>query len=118
MSFSKFAAKPTYVEGRRFASKKEAKRFGELKLLEKAGEISNLELQPAFPFSIDGRPVLSRSKRYPNGRQLKMVADFRYTDTKNGLVVWEDVKGFRTKEFIIKKAFFEAMMPGVRLVEV
>jgi hypothetical protein len=115
---NKFKAKPTMVGDIRFASKREANRFCELQLLERAGVISNLVRQPEFKFSIDGRPVLSRSERYPNGRQLKMVADFRYIDPARGKVIWEDSKGFRTKEFILKKAFFEAMNPGILLEEV
>lgn len=115
---SKYRAVKTIVDGITFHSKKEAGRYSALKFLQRAGLISNLEVQPKFLFAIDGRPVLSRSERYPNGRQLKMIADFRYTDHKRNCVVWEDVKGYRTQEFIIKKAFFEAMMPGVYLEEI
>ena len=115
---SKYRAVKTQVDGHWFASGREARRYSELKLLERAGHIRNLELQPKFLFSINGRPVLSRSERYPNGRQLKMVADFRYIDAKRECTVWEDSKGFRTKEFILKKAFFEALNPGCILEEV
>lgn len=114
----KYRNVPTIVDGIKFHSKRESQRYSSLKLLEKAGEIRQLELQPVFKFSINGRPVLSRSERYPAGRQLKMVADFRYIDVKRECIVWEDSKGARTKEFIIKKAFFEALLPGVLLEEV
>lgn len=115
---TKYRAIRTTVDGVTFASKREAMRYLFLKARERACEIRNLELQPEFKFSVEGRPVLTRSKRYPNGRQLKMVADFRYIDVKRGCSVWEDSKGFRTKEFIIKKALFEALNPGVYLEEV
>lgn len=115
---NKFNARKTIVDGITFHSAREARRWSELCLLEKAGRISNLERQPVFKFSVNGEPVVSRSARYPNGRQLKLVADFRYTDHSRNCIVWEDSKGFRTKEFIVKKAFFEALMPGVYLEEV
>ena len=49
---NKYGAKPTIVDGTRFDSTKEANRYGELRLLEKAGAITNLELQPKFPIDV------------------------------------------------------------------
>lgn len=115
---NKYSAKKTIVDGITFHSKRESLRYSTLKLLERAGEIKGLELQPKFPFVIRGKPVLSRSERYPNGRPLKMVADFKYFDVRRKCEVWEDSKGFRTDSFILKKAFFEALNPGVLLEEV
>lgn len=115
---NKFNAQKTDVGGIVFASRKEARRYSELLQLQKAGAIRNLELQPVIKFSVDGRPVLSRSKRYPNGRQLFYRGDFRYIDAAGECVVIEDAKGFRTKEFIIKKAFVEAMFPGLKVREI
>lgn len=103
-------------DGKWFDSIKERNRYEELLTLEKQGIISHLECQPKFPFVVDGRKVVSRSERYPNGRQLSWTGDFAYFDGKHRVV--EDAKGFRTKEFILKKAFVEALYPGTRIVEV
>jgi hypothetical protein len=86
----KYGAKPTVVDGHKFPSKKEARRYGELVLLERAGEISGLALQPRFPIVINGEPV-----RYPSGVALEYRGDFKYTDTRTNRVVVEDVKGVR-----------------------
>ena len=72
----KFNAVPTVVNGIRFMSKREAARYGELSLMEKAGRIQGLVLQPTFKF--------------PCG--IKYKADFQYTE--NNQLVTEDVKGF------------------------
>ena len=101
-----------------FDSKREAKRYSELLILQRAGAISGLELQPVYRFSINGKPVLIRSDGYPNGRQVRYVADFKYIDTRTGKVKWEDSKGMRTPEFILKKAFLQAISPEIDLVEI
>ena len=76
---------------------KEARRWRELQLLERAGEISYLRRQVEF--------VLIPNQRDPNGkiieRQCKYVADFVYWE--NGEIVVEDTKGVKTKEYIIKR---------------
>jgi hypothetical protein len=113
---AKYGNKRVMVNGVRFDSQAEAKRWIELRELEKQGLISHLERQPKFKFVINGQKVVSRSERYPNGRQVSWKGDFAYFDGKNRIV--EDVKGFRTKEFILKKAFVEAIWPAVRIVEV
>lgn len=113
---NKFGAKKTVVDGIEFHSAKEAKRYQELRLLERAGEISHLELQPVFKLAIGNDPVLIRSKGYPNGRQAKYIGDFSYFNGKHRVV--EDAKGFRTPEYKLKKALVEAMFPAVRIVEV
>lgn len=77
---SKYASVPTTVDGIRFASKKEAQRYRDLCLLQKAGEISGLACQVPFDLKVNGKKVC----RY--------VADFVYFD-KTGHKVIEDVKG-------------------------
>jgi hypothetical protein len=94
-SYSKFKAIPTEVDGIRFASKKEAKRYQELKLLERAGEISRLELQPRYDITINGVKVCT------------YVADFRYF-TKDKLTV-EDCKGFLTPVYKLKRRLLAAL---------
>ena len=113
---NKYGAKKTTVDGIVFDSKREAKRYAELRALEKAGEISHLELQPVFRLEIDGRPILIRSEGYPNGRRVKYVADFAYWDGEKRVV--EDAKGFKTPDYKLKKAVVEALYPAVRIVEV
>ncbi|RWO22836.1 DUF1064 domain-containing protein [Mesorhizobium sp.] len=114
----KYKNVPTVIDGISFASKREAHRYCELKLLERAGEISHLEIQPAFKFEVNGRPVLIRSGGFPNGRQAKYTADFAYFDGNHRIV--EDVKSSatRTEAYALRKALVEAMFPAVRIVEI
>ena len=100
----KYGARPTTVDGIRFASQKEAGRYRELRLLEKAGEIMALELQPSFDLTVRG----VRIARY--------VADFQYY-RPDGELVTEDVKGVRTPVYRLKKKHVEAQY-GIRVVEV
>lgn len=118
MPARKYRNVPQVVDGIRFDSGREAHRYCELRLLERAGEISNLELQPVFKFQVDGRPVLIRSGGYPNGRQAKYRADFAYWDGTKRVV--EDVKSpaTRTEAYALRKALVEAMFPAVRIVEI
>ena len=73
---SKYNNKKTQIDMYVFDSTKEAKRYKELKLLERAGEISNLELQPHFllqdSFNKNGR----------NYRKIEYVADFKYIEKR------------------------------------
>jgi hypothetical protein len=121
MSKHKYGAKPTVVDGIRFASMKEARRYQELKLLEKVGEIEGLELQPTFPLyapSMSGQ-LLRAAKASSQGGVFKVGeyrADFAYLDWKRGRVV-EDVKGFKTPLYRWKKRHVEAQY-GITVVEV
>jgi hypothetical protein len=103
------SAKKTVVDGITFHSKREAKRYQELKFLEAAGAIKGLELQPVFTLYAGDEPLLLRSPRYPNGRKLKYIADFRYYDLARHCIVIEDAKGHRTDVYKIKKALMEVM---------
>ena len=97
-SKAKYKSKKTIIDGITFASKKEAKRYSELKLLLKSGQITDLELQKEF--------ILLPSRKGENGkvkeRSVKYKADFVYRD-KNGKQIVEDTKGFKTAEYIIKR---------------
>ncbi len=112
---SKFRNRSCYVDGRRFDSEAEARRYGELKLLWKAGKINDLRCQLRFPLG-----TLTRSERttVPVGHY---VADFIYTtasprcfkeegnfSTLAKDIVVEDVKGVRTELYKWKKKHFEA----------
>lgn len=102
----KFSAKPTVVDGIRFASKAEADRYGHLKLLEQNQFIYGLELQPKFPIHINGQQVCT------------YVADFRYRKTSGGDDIIEDVKGFKTPVYSLKKKLFEACYPHLKITEI
>src|SRR3990167_4438640 len=112
---SKYRAVPTVVDNIRFASKAEARRYGELKLLERAGKICDLALQPRFELCVSD----------PEGEEIKIgtyVADFYYlTLDKFGdnfsIEVVEDVKGFRTDLYKWKKKHFETQY-GIKITEV
>jgi len=93
----KYRNVPTVVDGIRFASKAEAKRYGELKLLAKAGAITGLELQHRYPLHDVSGAIAAH-----------YVADFDYFDTKRGQHITEDVKGVLTRAFKLKAKFFEA----------
>ena len=111
--------KRTVVNGIKFASQREATRYGELRLLDSFDKIHALKLQPRFLIVIGRVPVLKRSERYPNGRPLTYVADFSYIDTETGNRIIEDVKmqsGHKTEVYKIKRALMEAM--GYRITEV
>lgn len=110
---NKYRAQKTVVDGITFDSKKEAKRWCELRLLEKAGHIMNLERQHAIWLTIGNTPIKKKSKGYPNGRRVKWIADFVYFEgTKR---IYEDTKGFRTREGALKIAIVEAMHPHVEV---
>lgn len=109
---SKYGAKKTQIDGITFASLAEARRYSELKLLERAGHITSLELQPKFE--------LAPSVKYTGAARakpaLRFVADFSYVDHLGNTIV-EDVKGFKTKEYQIKKHLMLAFL-GIEVTEV
>ncbi len=107
---SKYRAQPTEVDGIRFHSKAEARRYSELKLLEKAGEVKELELQPEFP-------LYAPSKSWGKHELVcTYVADFRYRQGPRGVLVIEDVKGMKTPVYRLKKKWFQAQY-GIEITE-
>lgn len=107
-------ANRTKVDGRWFDSAREAARYVDLKAMEAAGEIRDLELQPKFPLVIKGRNVLIRSRGYPNGRKATYKADFAYTVVATGEEVVEDSKGYDTPIARLRRAVVEAIY-GIRI---
>lgn len=94
-----------------FDSKKEAKEYDRLALLERAGEITDLQLQVKFeliPAQYEETERYGKDgKRLKDGRKCvekacSYIADFVFVD-KDGKTVVEDTKGMRTKEYIIKR---------------
>lgn len=114
---SKYGAKPIVIDGIRFASKAEGRRYTELKLLETAGEVRDIECQPTFPLEI----VVPH-----NGEVIQVgvyKADFRYLYRLAGsrlddVTVIEDVKGGPTTAvYRLKKRMVEAQH-GIQIREV
>ena len=100
MIIHKYKAKPTEVDNIRFDSKKEAKRYDELVLFQAAGEVIFFLRQ--VPFHLPGNVTYR--------------VDYQIF-WKDGHVTFEDVKGMRTKQFIMKKKMVEALYP-VNIIEV
>lgn len=104
----KYGNKKIYEDGEVFDSKKEYRRWKELILLVKAGEISKLQRQVKYTLIPSQREPDIRGPRggIRHGklieREVSYIADFVYTD-KAGQIVVEDCKGLRTKEYIIKR---------------
>jgi hypothetical protein len=92
---SKYSAKAVVIDGRRFASTKEGRRYSALKLLIQAGKISALELQPRYPIIVNSVKVCT------------YVADFRYVEGETPIV--EDVKGMKTPMYNLKKKLVKAI---------
>ena len=104
---NKYKNKKIQVDMYVFDSIAESKRYKELALLERAGEISNLELQPHFLLQESFR---KNGKTY---RKIEYVADFRYNE--NGKTIVEDVKGIQTDVFKLKHKLFEKKYPELEL---
>lgn len=111
--------KVTY-DGINFDSRKEARRYAELKHLEAAGEISGLELQKVYVLVPTQREpdVIGKRGGIKKGKVIEKAvtykADFVYT--KNGEQIVEDTKGFRTTEYIIKRKLM-LYVHGIRITE-
>jgi hypothetical protein len=102
---SKYHAKKTVVDGIIFQSRKEAKRYQELKLMQRAGLISDLRRQVKYELI----------PKQQGERAVSYIADFVYTE--DGKTVVEDVKGVRTPVYKIKKKLM-LWRHGVKIREV
>jgi hypothetical protein len=102
---NKFGAKKTEVAGIVFDSKAEARRYGQLIMLERSGAIAGLTRQVPF--------VLAKSVKFAGAPRakpaMKYIADFVYTDTQTGKIVVEDVKGMKTALFQAKRHWMLAI---------
>lgn len=108
----KYGNRKTTVDGITFASKIEAQRYQELKLLQRAGEISGLKTQVAFQLLPSFR---KNGKTY---RPTYYVADFTYYDHRAKKHVVEDTKGYKTQLYQLKKKIFEYVYPDLTIKEV
>jgi hypothetical protein len=111
--FSKYGAKKAHCSiGHEHDSQREAKRCNELRLLERAGEISHFETQAQFWFEIAGKQL-----KHDNGRRVGVKLDFTYRD-RSGNQVAEDSKGMIVRDWPLRKAVFRALYPHIELREV
>ena len=122
----KYHSKKTVIDGITFDSKKEAERYSELKLLERCGAISNLELQKVYELIPAQYELYERYGK--NGYRLKdgkkciekscvYKADFVYIDNETGQQVVEDTKGMRTTDYIIKRKLM-LYVHGIKIKEI
>lgn len=108
---SKYHSQKMIMDGITFDSKKEAQKYCELKLLKKAGEIADFQLQPEF--------ILQEGYRDNTGRWIRPIkykADFKVT-YPNGREVIIDTKGYKTKVYQIKKKMLLKRYPNIEFVE-
>ena len=109
----KYGAKKTVVDGITFASKAEARRYAELKLLVRAGEISDLCMQPRYLLQ---KAFVDRAGRQI--RAIEYVGDFEYRDHKTHCLVCEDVKGMKTAVYELKRKMFLKLYPNIEHREI
>lgn len=103
----KFGNRPCIVDSHTFPSRAEARRYNELKLLQLAGNILDLELQPKFVFELNGVRIGSYK------------ADFRYRLPHSPVFVVEDVKSpaTKTQAYALRKRMMKAFH-GIEIYEV
>lgn len=118
---TKYGSKKVEIDGHVFDSKKEAMRYCELVKLQKAGRISNLELQKPYELIPAQREpsTMTKTGKEKKGKviekSVKYVADFVYV--KDGKTIVEDTKGFRTADYIIKRKLMLYVF-GIKIKEI
>lgn len=118
---SKYRAEKIDILGMQFDSKREAKRYFELRLLEQAGEISNLQRQVKYdliPQQVEHtqQNTERKAKYRVIERACVYIADFVYVD-KQGNTIVEDAKGVRTEVYKLKKKLM-LYFYGIKIQEV
>lgn len=144
LSYNKYLNKFTEVDGIKFSSKKEAKRYSELKIMENAGIISDLKLQVKFVLipaqyeessempklgsnrGVQDKEFTCTKKNKKIGctkrksrcveRECCYIADFTYLDENNNFIV-EDTKGMRTDVYKIKRKLM-LYVHGIKIIEI
>ena len=108
---SKYHNEKVVLDGITFDSKKEARYYANLLIQKKAGLVKEFELQPVF--------ILQDSYRTKDGKKVREIvykADFRVTYTNNRQVI-VDVKGHKTKEYLLKKKMLLFRYPDIEFEE-
>lgn len=102
---SKYHNKKLEFEGMKFDSRKELNRWHELRILQRAGEISELRRQVSFQLipALDWEGNALQSRKGAKEWPVYYVADFAYIDKNTDKTVVEDVKGYKTPEYVIKR---------------
>ena len=119
----KYGNKKTPIDGHIFDSKKEAERYIQLRAMQKQGDISGLELQKKFiliPTQREPDIIGPRGGRKPGELifpEISYIADFVYYDERSKGFVVEDVKGYRTDVYKLKKAMMY-WIHGIKVREV
>lgn len=104
----KYNARAAHVDGLRFDSQAEARRYAELKLLEAAGVIAGLEVHPRFELQAAFKDHAGKG-----WAAIVYEADFAYFE--DGARIVEDVKGIETPAFRLKRKLFLRRYPGLAL---
>lgn len=119
---NKYGNNKIVVNDEVFDSRKEARRYQELLVLLKAGDISDLQRQVKYvliPAQREPDTIGPKGGRKPGKlleHEVSYIADFVYKD-KDGSQIVEDTKGFRTKEYILKRKMALYLL-GIRIKEV
>ena len=126
---TKYKAKKTIFNGIEFDSRKECRRYQELLLLQRAGVIQNLRLQEKFllipsqfetidtgeVYKVGDKKGQPKTKEVCIEKPVMYVADFVYTQGEK--LVVEDTKGFKTKDYILKRKLM-LYTHGIKIKEV
>lgn len=110
--YRKYHNTKTVADGIKFDSKLEAERYAQLKILERAGVIRDLELQPEYEL------IPSFKKNGKTWRKIVYKADFRYILADGDRIIIEDVKGSTaviTDVFRLKQKLFEYRYPELTI---
>lgn len=110
--YRKYHNKKTVADGIKFDSRLEAERYAQLKLMERAGAIRDLELQPEYEL------IPSFKKDGKTWRRTVYKADFRYILAEGDRIIIEDVKGSTaviTDVFRLKQKLFEYRYPELTI---
>lgn len=102
---NKYGAQKVHLDGHIFASKREARYYSDFKLLQQAGEITQLEIHPTFQLTVNGQKI---------GRY---TGDFSYR-SKDGVFHLVDVKSPPTAKgeaFRLRKKLMEAIYPHIQI---
>lgn len=110
---SKYHSRKVRLDGMIFDSQMEARRYQELKLIERAGKIKDLVCQPKFSLI----PTIRR-EGHKTLRCTNYYADFKYIDCETGKEVVEDVKGFETDVYKLKKKLLLWRYPDLDFREI
>jgi hypothetical protein len=123
---AKYKNKKVSVNGLKFDSVKEGKRYMQLLEKQQNGEISALQTQVKYVL-IDSQYEFyerygKKGQKLKDGRRLverecAYIADFVYTDNRTGETVVEDTKGFKTKDYLIKRKLM-LYVHGIKIKEV